>query len=84
MPYPERFERNFARTESRRLDARRETVTWLRIDEKVRWCYEHVPAQGTRTVLTLANVGGTTRMDPRSHAPVAMVGTATGLDEAPA
>jgi hypothetical protein len=31
-----------------------------------------------------ADVGGTPRMDPPAHAPVAMVGTATGLDEAPA
>lgn len=49
MPYPERFERNVARTEYVRLDGGGETVTCLRIDDKVRWCYEHIPAQGART-----------------------------------
>jgi hypothetical protein len=49
MPNPERFERNVARTEYVRLDAGGETVACLRIDDKVRWCYEHVPAQGART-----------------------------------
>ncbi len=49
MPYPERFERNVARTEYVRLDGGGETVACLRIDDKVRWCYEHVPAQGART-----------------------------------
>ena len=49
MPYPERFERNVARTEYVRLDGGGETVACLRIDDKVRWCFEHVPAQGART-----------------------------------
>jgi hypothetical protein len=49
MPYPDSFERNVARTEYVRLDGRGETVTCLRIDDKVRWCYEHIPSQGART-----------------------------------
>src|SRR5215469_10751033 len=49
MPYPERFERNVARTEYVRLDGGGETIACLRIDDKVRWCYEHIPAQGART-----------------------------------
>lgn len=49
MPFPERFERNVARTEYVRLDSGGETVACLRLDDKVRWCYEHVPAQGSRT-----------------------------------
>jgi hypothetical protein len=49
MPFPERFERNVARTEYVRLDGRGETVACLRVDDKVRWCYEHIPAQGSRT-----------------------------------
>ncbi len=49
MPFPERFERNVARTEYVQLDRRGETVACLRIDDKVRWCYEHIPAQGSRT-----------------------------------
>jgi hypothetical protein len=49
MPFPERFERNVARTEYVRLDGGGETVACLRLDDKVRWCYEHIPAQGART-----------------------------------
>jgi hypothetical protein len=49
MPYPERFERNLTRTEYVRLDEGGETVACLRIDDKVRWCYEHIPAKGART-----------------------------------
>ena len=49
MPFPERFERNVARTEYVRLDGGGETVACLRIDDKVRWCYEHIPALGPRT-----------------------------------
>ena len=49
MPFPERFERNVARTEYVRLDGEGETVVCLRVDDKVRWCYEHISAQGSRT-----------------------------------
>ena len=48
MPYPERFERNTARTEYVRLDEHGETTACLRLDDMVRWCYEHIPAQGAR------------------------------------
>ena len=48
MPYPERFERNVAHTEFVQLDGHGETVACLRLDDKVRWCYEHIPAQGSR------------------------------------
>jgi hypothetical protein len=48
MPYPERLERNVAHTEFVRLDERGATVACLRLDDKVRWCYEHIPAQGAR------------------------------------
>lgn len=61
MPYPERFERNVARTEYVRLDGRGETVACLRLDDKVRWCYEHIPPQGSRAeMLRIRNepVGG--------------------------
>src|SRR6266446_8299731 len=51
MPFPERFERNVARTEYVRLDGGGETVACLRIDDKVRWCYEHIPPLGARTEL---------------------------------
>jgi hypothetical protein len=61
MPYPERFERNTARTEYVRLDRGGETVACLRLDDKMRWCYEHIPAQGARAeMLRVRNepVGG--------------------------
>src|SRR6516164_4676199 len=48
MPFPEGFERDVARTEYVRLDGRSETVACLRVDDKVRWCYEHIPSLGSR------------------------------------
>jgi hypothetical protein len=48
MPFPEGFERNVARTEYVHLDGRGETAACLRVDDKVRWCYEHIPAVGAR------------------------------------
>lgn len=48
MPFPEGFERNVARTEYVRLDGHGATVACLRLDDKVRWCYEHIPTQGAR------------------------------------
>lgn len=48
MPYPERFERNTARTEFVRLGELGQIVACLRVDDRVRWCYEHIPAQGAR------------------------------------
>ncbi len=48
MPNPERFERSVARTEYVRLNELGETVACLRLDDKVRWCFEHIPAKGAR------------------------------------
>lgn len=48
MPFPERFERNTAHTEFVKLEKDGVTVACLRLDDKVRWCYEHIPAQGAR------------------------------------
>jgi hypothetical protein len=48
MPYPDHFERNVAHTEYVKLDRLGETVACLRVDHKVRWCYEHLPVQGSR------------------------------------
>jgi hypothetical protein len=48
MPYPERFERNVARTEYVQLDTHGATVACLRLDDKERWCYEHISTQGAR------------------------------------
>ena len=48
MPNPEGFERNTARTEYVELDRHAATVACLRIDDKTRWCYDHIPPQGSR------------------------------------
>jgi hypothetical protein len=48
MPNPEGFDRNTARTEYVELDRRGATVTCVRVDDKVRWCYDHIPPQGSR------------------------------------
>jgi hypothetical protein len=47
-PFPERFERDVSRTEYVRLTGGGETVACVRVDDKVRWCYEHIPALGSR------------------------------------
>ena len=61
MPNPEGFDRNTARTEFVELDRRGATVACLRIDDKMRWCYDHIPPQGSRAeMLRVRNepVGG--------------------------
>jgi hypothetical protein len=61
MPFPEKFERDVARTEFVQLDGRGETVACVRLDDKVRWCYEHIPALGSQAeMLRIRNepVGG--------------------------
>jgi len=61
MPFPEKFERDVARTEYVQLDGRGETVACVRLDDKVRWCYEHIPALGSQAeMLRIRNepVGG--------------------------
>jgi hypothetical protein len=48
MPFPENLRSNLAHTERVRLDSNAATVACLRLDEKVRWCYEHIAAVGAR------------------------------------
>lgn len=48
-PFPENPDRNVAHTEYVKLDGGGETVACVRVDDKTRWCYEHVPALGSRT-----------------------------------
>jgi hypothetical protein len=48
MPNPENFERNVSRTEYVRLSDQGRTVACLRLDEQVRWCFEHLAPQGSR------------------------------------
>lgn len=48
MPFPENLRNNLARTERVQLDTNSATVACLRLDDKVRWCYEHIAPVGAR------------------------------------
>jgi hypothetical protein len=48
MPFPEKLRNNLSRTELVTLDANGATATCLRLDDKLRWCYEHIAATGAR------------------------------------
>ena len=48
MPFPEKLRNNLARTERVKLDLNGSTSACLRLDDKVRWCYEHIAASGAR------------------------------------
>lgn len=48
MPYPEKLRSNKAHTERVDLDTNGATVACLRLDDKVRWCFEHIAPAGAR------------------------------------
>jgi hypothetical protein len=48
MPFPQNLRNNLARTERVQLDINDATVACLRLDDKIRWCYEHVAPVGAR------------------------------------
>jgi hypothetical protein len=48
MPYPANLRNNLARTEFVRLDTNSATVACMRVDDKQRWCYEHIAPLGAR------------------------------------
>jgi hypothetical protein len=48
MPFPEKLRNNLSRTEIVKLDTNGSTTACLRLDDKVRWCYEHIAATGAR------------------------------------
>jgi hypothetical protein len=48
MPFPEKLRNNLSRTERVVLDTNGATVACLRLDDKQRWCYEHIAAVGAR------------------------------------
>jgi hypothetical protein len=48
MPFPENLRNNVARTERVQLDTNGSTTACLRLDDKVRWCYEHIAPVGAR------------------------------------
>ena len=48
MPFPEQLRTNLAHTERAHLDTNGATVACLRLDDKIRWCYEHIAPVGAR------------------------------------
>jgi hypothetical protein len=48
MPFPDNLRNNLARTEKVQLDTNGATVACLRLDDKIRWCYEHIAPVGAR------------------------------------
>jgi hypothetical protein len=48
MPFPRNLRNNLAHTERVQLDTNGATVACLRLDDKVRWCYEHIAPVGAR------------------------------------
>lgn len=48
MPYPLSARGNTSRTERVRLDSTSATIACVRVDEKQRWCFEHLPPLGAR------------------------------------
>jgi hypothetical protein len=48
MPYPEKLRNNLSRTEWVTIDSNAVTIACLRLDDKVKWCYEHIGALGAR------------------------------------
>ena len=48
MPFPENLRNNLAHTERVELNTNGTTVACLRLDDKIRWCYEHIAPIGNR------------------------------------
>ena len=48
MPFPQNLRNNLSRTERVVLDTNDATVACMRIDDKIRWCYEHIAPVGNR------------------------------------
>ena len=48
MPFPENLRNNLARTERVQLDTNGATIACLRLDDKIRWCYEYIAPVGNR------------------------------------
>jgi hypothetical protein len=48
MPFPQNLQNSQARTERVRLDTNDATVACMRLDDKIRWCYEHIAPSGAR------------------------------------
>ena len=47
-PFPENLRNHLGRTERVQLDTNGATIACLRLDDKIRWCYEHIAPVGAR------------------------------------
>ena len=47
-PFPENLRNHLGRTERVQLNTNGATVACLRLDDKIRWCYEHIAPVGAR------------------------------------
>src|SRR6266576_94692 len=54
MPFPQNLRSNQARTELVQLDTNGATVACLRLDDKIRWCFEHIAPVGNRAEMLRA------------------------------
>jgi hypothetical protein len=48
MPFPEKLRNNLSHTEWVTLDINGATAACLRLDDKQKWCYEHIAGAGAR------------------------------------
>jgi hypothetical protein len=48
MPFPPNLNNSTARTERVQLDTNDTTVACIRLDDKIRWCYEYIAPVGAR------------------------------------
>jgi hypothetical protein len=48
MPFPEKLRNNLSRTEWVTLDTNGATAACLQLDDKLKWCYEHIAGVGAR------------------------------------
>jgi hypothetical protein len=48
MPFPENLRNNVSHTEWVKLDTNGSTAACLRLDDKIRWCFEHIAPVGNR------------------------------------
>src|SRR5262245_16957252 len=48
MPFPQNLRSNQSRTERVHLDTNGATVACMRLDDKIRWCYEYLAPVGAR------------------------------------
>jgi hypothetical protein len=48
MPFPRTLSNNVSRTERVQLDTNGSTMACLRLDDKQRWCFEHIAPVGAR------------------------------------